>query len=405
MTDETPSPLARRTTCVYFFVFIAIGMSGGLLGPALPHLAAMTGSTMGQIAVLFTARALGNILGSVASGLLADRLPGHRVLIGMLLLLVAGLAGVPFSQPLMVLTAAVFLLGFAEVSINTVTNTLLLMLHGVRSPPWISALHFFFGLGSMLVPLVLVGVLTLSGQALGTFWLVALFSLLLVVPLARLPGPPPAQGRMAGRDDAPPPDRRRLGLFLGLFALYVGTEVTFAGWITAYATLEGLASGEAALLVTLFWLTLSAGRLLAIPLLRRLTPWMVLRLCLGLGLLTTLGMQLGWLPLSAVALLFGLACSAIFPTLFGLGSQVMTMRGRTTGLVFLAAGSGAMAVPTLAGPLLEWAGTGAFPLLLLLLVALMIAGLVALRRHVRRGLASPAAGDQARHRQPGKELP
>ncbi|GHE21819.1 MFS transporter [Halomonas urumqiensis] len=374
---------ARRATYRYFLIFIAIGASGGLLGPALPHLAEMTGSTMGQIAVLFTARALGNMLGSVGSGLLVDRFSGHRVVIGMLLLMAAGLIAVPFSHALVVLTGVVFVLGFAEVSINASSNTLLLWAHGVRSPPWISALHFCFGLGNMLVPLVLIGVLALTGKAAWTFWLVAAYALLLVIPLARVPSPRPDPSRDGEREPPPPPNARRLGLFLAMFGLYVGTEITFAGWITAYATLEGLATGDAALLVTLFWMTLSAGRLLAIPLLRKMTPWMVLRGCLGLGLLSALALQFGWLPLWLIALLFGLACSAIFPTLFGLSNALMAMSGRTTGLIFLAGGVGAMALPSIAGPLLDWAGTGAFPLLLVALMGLLIAGLVALRRMVR----------------------
>lgn len=378
------SPLARRTTYLYFASFVAIGMSGGLLGPALPHLAEMTGSSMGQIAILFTARALGNMLGSVGSGLLVDRFPGHRVVVGMLALLALGLAMVPFSQALAVLAAVVFLLGLAEVSINAGANTLLLWTHGIRSPPWISALHFCFGLGNMLAPLVLVAMLWVAGPFHGAFWLVALFALALCLPLGRLPSPRPETESDDGRAPPPPADAWRLALFLLLFCLYVGTEITFAGWITAYATLSGKPPGTAALLVTLFWLTLSAGRLLAIPLLRRLTPWMVLRFCLGLGLFAGLSLQFGWLPLPVIALLFGLACSAIFPTLFGLSNQLMAMSGRTTGLIFLAAGSGAMAVPSLAGPLLEWAGTGAFPLLLLGLVGLEVAGLLALRARVRR---------------------
>jgi MFS transporter, FHS family, Na+ dependent glucose transporter 1 len=377
------TPHARRVTHRYFLVMLAVGMSGGLLGPALPHLAAMTGSTMGQISVLFTARALGNILGSLLSGRLVDQFPAHRVLAAMLLLMAVGLAAVPFSQGLVALTAVVFLLGLAEVSANAGSNTLLLWAHGRDSPPWISALHFCFGLGNTLVPLVLVAVLALTGHFAWAFWAVALYALLLLWPLARLASP---EAPAARADDAPvpPADAWRLALFLFMFGLYVGMEITFAGWVTAYATLDGMPSEEAAVLATLFWLALSAGRLLAIPLLRRFSPWWVLRGCLALGLASGLALQFGWLPLAIVSLLFGLAASAIFPTLFGLSNQLMTMSGRTTGLVFLAAGIGAMAVPSLTGPLLERAGTGAFPLLLMALLGLLAVALVALRARVRR---------------------
>ncbi|MGM0537276.1 MAG: MFS transporter [Pseudomonadota bacterium] len=381
---------ARRVTLGYFLVMLAVGMSGGLLGPALPHLAAMSGSTMGQISVLFTARALGNMLGSLLSGRLVDRFPGHRVVAAMLLLMAAGLVLVPFSQRLGVLTGVVFLLGLAEVSANAASNTLLLWAHGKDSPPWISALHFCFGLGNTLVPLVLVAVLTLTGHFAWAFWAVALYALLLLWPLARLESP---RAPAARESDAPTPpaDTWRLTLFLFMFGLYVGMEITFAGWVTAYATLDGMPGGEAAVLATLFWLALSAGRLLAIPLLRRFSPWWVLRGCLALGLASSLALQLGWLPLSVVSLLFGLAASAIFPTLFGLSNQLMVMNGRTTGLIFLAAGSGAMVVPSLAGPLLEGLGTRSFPLLLMALMGLLALALFVLRARVARTSGSISA--------------
>jgi len=52
-------------------------------------------------------------------------------------------------------------------------------------------------------------------------------------------------------------------------------------------------------------------------------------------------------------------------------------------MIFLAAGSGAMAVPTLTGPLLEQAGTRSFPLLLMALMGLLALSLFTLRARVR----------------------
>lgn len=374
----------RRVTLTYFVAFIAIGMCVGLLGPTLPYLADMTGSGMGQIAILFTARAMGTMLGSVLSGVLIDRFDGHRVLAAMLLLLAVGLAAVPFSQALILLAAVMLLLGLAEVSVNAGANTLLLWTHGTASPPWISALHFCFGLGNMLVPLVLVAVLRLGFSFAWAFWLVALYVAVLLFPLLSQASPRPPDITIGNRPAPPPQDGWRLAIFLLMFGLYVGMEVTFAGWITAYGVLSGLAPAEAALLVTLFWLTLSAGRLLAIPLIRLLSPWKVLRGCLALGLFSALALHGQWLPLPLIALLFGLAASAIFPTLFGLSNQLMPISGRTTGWIFLSSGLGGMALPSLTGPLLERAGTAAFPLLLVTLVGLLLLGLVALRARVKR---------------------
>ncbi|RCV87214.1 MFS transporter [Billgrantia montanilacus] len=372
-----------RVTLTYFLVLIAIGMSGGLLGPALPHLAEATGSGMGQIAVLFTARALGNMLGSVISGLLIDRFSGHRVLCAMLVLMALGLAAVPFSQTLALLTAIIFVLGFAEVSLNAGSNTLLLWTHGTASTPWISALHFCFGFGNMLVPLVLVAVLAVTGQFAWAFWLVALLGLSLLWPLARQASPRPLVDKRHDKPATPRSDPWLLAIFMLMFGLYVGMEITFAGWATSYGTLSGMTPQGAAMLVTLFWLTLSAGRLLAIPLLRLFSPWTVLINCLGLGLATALSLHVAWLPLPMMALLFGLSASAIFPTLFGLCNQLMTMSGRNTGLIFLSAGIGALGVPSLTGPMLEWAGAAAFPLLLAALMGLLLLGLAMLHARVK----------------------
>ena len=145
----------------------------------------------------------------------------------------------------------------------------------------------------------------------------------------------PGQSRLSGT----PPN-----VFLASYAGdSLGIEITFAGWVTSYGVLVGMAAKDAAILATLFWLTLSAGRLLAIPLLRAVSPWWVLCGCAALGLFTAWALHALWVPLTVGALLFGLAASAFFPTLYALSNQVMEMRGRTTGAIFTAAGSGASA--------------------------------------------------------------
>ncbi|MCC5902383.1 MAG: MFS transporter [Halomonas sp.] len=375
----------RRLTWTYFGLFVAIGMSGGLLGPALPHLADISGSSMSQIAVLFTARAVGNMSGAIVTGLLMDRFNGHRVLIAMGIIAVVGLALAPLSPLLLLLTLLFMLLGFTEASLNAGGNTLLLWLHRDAAGPNVSALHFCFSFGNMLTPLIMVAAISLTGQFHWTFWVVGLGIAAMLWPLSRFTSPTMPTVEQNSRSPNPTKhnDPLLLGLFMLLFSLYVGIEITFAGWVTAYGTLVGLPPEQAALLATLFWLALSAGRLLAIPLLRICTPWHVLLGCLALGISTASGLHLDWLTLSMGALLFGLSASAFFPTLFALCNQSMMMRGRTTGAIFTAAGSGALLIPSLTGPLLDIAGAGAFPVLLAGLWLLIAVGLALLALRLR----------------------
>lgn len=385
------SPYHRRLTWRYFALFVAIGLMGGLLGPALPHLAAMTNASMSQIAVLFTARALGNMAGALTTGVLIDRYSGHRVLLGMAMLGVLGLLITPFSPSLTLLTGMMGVLGFAEVSLNAGGNTLLLWLHKESCGPQVSALHFCFGLGNMLTPLLIMLALAVTGQFQWAFWIVASCLLMVIVPIARFPSPgkpyadtTPGIPRLTKHRDP-----LLLGLLMLMFALYVGIEITFAGWITAYGVLSGSPSAQAALLATLFWLALSAGRLLAIPLLRWYSPWRVLVSCLLLGMATALALHTHWVPLELGALLFGLAASAFFPTLFTLSNSVMEIRGRTTGAIFMASSVGALIIPTVTGPLLDRLGAGAFPPLLGGLLLLLSMGLLALALRLRRLALKP----------------
>lgn len=376
----------RRLTWSYFGLFIAIGMTGGLLGPALPHLAQASGSSMSQIAILFTARAVGNMSGAIVTGLLMDRFNGHRVLLVMGGLAVAGLAVAPLSPLLVLLTLLFMLLGFAEVSLNAGGNTLLLWLHRDAAGPNVSALHFCFSFGNMLTPLIMIAALSLTGQFQLTFWIVGLSLAAMLWPLSRFASP-----TMAAVDTSQDTlthvkhrDPWLLGLFMLLFAVYVGIEITFAGWVTAYGTLSGLTNEQAALLATLFWLALSAGRLMAIPLLRICSPWQVLTGCLALGLSASAGLHAHWLPLSVGALLFGLSASAFFPTLFALCNQSIVMLGRTTGAIFTAAGCGALIIPSLTGPLLDIVGARAFPILLATLWLCIALGLCLLAFRLRQ---------------------
>ena len=212
----------RRLTWSYFGLFIAIGMTGGLLGPALPHLAQASGSSMSQIAILFTARAVGNMSGAIVTGLLMDRFNGHRVLLMMGGLAVAGLAVAPLSPLLVLLTLLFMLLGFAEVSLNAGGNTLLLWLHRDAAGPNVSALHFCFSFGNMLTPLIMIAALSLTGQFHLTFWIVGLSLAVMLWPLSRFASP--TMAAVDTSQSTPTHTKHRdpllLGLFLLLFAGY-----------------------------------------------------------------------------------------------------------------------------------------------------------------------------------------
>jgi FHS family Na+ dependent glucose MFS transporter 1 len=80
---------------------------------------------------------------------------------------------VPLISFLWILTAILFILGMAEGVLDVGANTLLVWVHGNRVGPYMNGLHFFFGLGALLSPLVVAQVLRFSSDIYWAYWILA----------------------------------------------------------------------------------------------------------------------------------------------------------------------------------------------------------------------------------------
>ena len=365
-------------TIIYWLMFIAVGLISGVLGPSLIYLSTLVQASVAEISVVFTARAMGNMLGAVIAGRMYDRVRGHSYLVLMLLLAFCSMWLVPYSTSLYVLLLVFFVVGFAEVSINTGGNLMILWLHKDKAGSAVVLLHLCFSLGNMLAPLVLIFGGWLGDDYGMGYWLIALYTL--IFPLLLWRQASPVYERPVSTKASQPFNKVFFGCFLSMAFLYVGFEITIAGWISTYAVLGGMTQTHAAVLVTWFFVALSFGRLISVPVLTlmSLTQTMLTLLCLCF--FGTVVMLMTSLPLIAVALLLGLGCSAIFPLLFTFGNQAMSLTGKLTGYIFVCCGLGAMVVPSLTGPLIERFGAQIYPFILCLLsVALFMAWLNLLR--------------------------
>lgn len=360
--------LARPTnrwhkTLAYFALLAVIGMETASLGPTLRDLAGQTHTQLGAISYLFTAHALGYMLGSFFGGRLYDRVPGHPVMAAMLALMAAMLALIPLIPTLWLLAASWLLLGVSGGSLDVGGNTLLVWVHGRQVGPYMNALHFFFGVGSFLAPLIVGWALALSGGITWAYWMLALLVLPVAIWLLRLPSPAAqnsANTHPANQSDYEALIRRVTALIALLLLLCVGAEAAFGGWISTYAvTLDMADATTAAYLTSAFWGALTVGRLLAIPLAARYRPRRILLADL-LGCLTGVGILLLW-PGSTVALWLGtmglgMGMASIFPTAITLAERRIPITGQVTGWFLVASSIGAMSLPWLIGQLFESVG-------------------------------------------------
>jgi fucose permease len=378
------TPLA--VTALYYTAFTGLGLTSASLGPTLPALAELTGSSLGQASILFSARALGYLLGSLLGGRLYDRRSGHPVMAAALLLAAGMMCLAPVIPLLWLLALALLVLGGAEGTLDVGGNTLLVWLHGEKVSPFMNGLHLFFGVGSFLSPLLIAQVALALGRFSWAYWLLAALLLPAALLLLVMPSPasPSVQAETGGKAIVPWPLVFLIALF---FLTFVGAEGSYGGWIYSYAVASGFATPQtAAYLTSAFWGAFTLGRLVSIPLALRFRPRPILIADLA-GCLISLGIAAAWGQTAAVAwlatILFGLSIASIFPTTLSYAAEAIPISGQVTSVFFVGVSAGSMIVPWLIGQFFEPLGPGS-AMAILFIDMLVSAGIFACVDWVRR---------------------
>lgn len=384
---------ARRQTLTYFATFVCLGMVVASLGPTLPSLVEQTSSTLANISLLFVARSLGHLLGAFFSGSLYDRFSGHLLLALMTLMMAAAMATVPLMPTLSILIAVFLVIGLAEGTINVGGNAMLLWLHEARVGPYLNALHFSFGVGAFLSPLLVAQALIYTSGVSWAYWLIAFA--FLPLPAALLLLPSPQRHQKTDVADAPAMSWRPFILLAFVFFLYIGAEASYGGWIASYALAMGLGTeAQSAYLTSGVWGAICLGRFLAIPLAYRVRSQTILLVVLSTAVLALLVLLLAPLSLPILwmgTLIVGLSFASVFPMLVSFAEYRMRLSGKVTGWLFASAGAGGTFWPWLVGQRFEAVGPDSvLRLIFLCILGALLFFMVTLRHTQRKPTAAKA---------------
>eukprot|EP00118_Oscarella_pearsei_P015509 m.140356 g.140356 ORF g.140356 m.140356 type:complete len:551 (+) comp38299_c0_seq3:314-1966(+) len=144
----------RVITLSLFAGFFSLGVVLSLLGPTLLDLACNTHSSLKTLSYIFTARSTGYLSGSILGGILFDRFEGHLLVSISQILCTVGTFLVPLLKLIGPLAVCVVFQGVAMGFLDTGGNVMLLQLWGPKSAPYLQALHFAFGAGAFISPLL-----------------------------------------------------------------------------------------------------------------------------------------------------------------------------------------------------------------------------------------------------------
>lgn len=348
-------------TTAYYLAFVLLGLTIAAEGPTLLKLAEHTSSALDQISALFLFGSFGYLVGSYIGGRLYDRVPGHRLMAGVLVCLGIMLIMVPLAPSRLALFSIVFVAGLFKGALDVGCNTLLLWVHNETVGPFMNGLHAFFGVGAFIAPLIVAQVLTLTGDIYWVYWFFAIVAFPLALWIWNLPSPAarvvPAQHQSAAFPLLP------VLIMVLCFVLYVGGEAGYGSWIYTYAfTLNFGTEVTAAYLTSAFWGSFTLGRLLGIWVSTRMKPLPILYLDFA-GCILSVGLVILF-PQSALMLwsgtiLFGISQASIFPTFLTLAEERMHITGTIAGLFLVGAGVGGMILPWLIGQAFVQVGAGA----------------------------------------------
>ena len=375
MTNQ-PQEGRIGNTMAYYAGFIGIGLSMSALGPTLTKLADQTGTVLAEISLLFMAKSAGYLIGTFIGGRLSDRLPGNPLIAISLLTMAGMLALTPVIPVLWILSGALLIMGIAEGVLDVGANTSLMWSHGDRIGPWMNGLHFFFGVGAFLCPIIIDWTELRTGSITWSYWILAI----MIVPsafwiLARRSPRNPNDGEENGNG---PADMTLVPLMALFYFTFVGAEMGFGGWIFTYATKLGIADESGARLMTsVYWGALTIGRLLAIPIAARFSNKIILAVDLAGCILSVLLIMLfpeNTAVLWAGAFGFGFSMASLFPTGLNFAQGLMSITGKITSWFLIGGSLGSMIIPWTIGQFFESVGPGA--MLYLLLVDMVFSTMV-----------------------------
>src|SRR6185369_2806055 len=187
---------SRRGTMVAACLsFVCHGAISAGLGPALPGLAAHTGSSLAAIGAVVTALFLGAMLSVLVSGPAFDRLGQYPVFMAGAGLMGLGALGLTASTTLPVALLCAFITGLGHGAMDLSCNLVIAEVFADRRAAAVSLLNVFFGIGAVVGPLTASLTLKVWNTAFPALWLgggLMLLQLLIIPRMARVPPPRPA---------------------------------------------------------------------------------------------------------------------------------------------------------------------------------------------------------------------
>ena len=351
------TPYSFRAAAAYYLSFIGLGVVTASVGPALPFLSAQAQVTVAEASSLVVAKSAGFMLGSFLMGRLADRVRAHGLLQVCLLLSAACTLAIPSLPDFAALLACLFLLGTFVGGVDVGANIVIVWVFREKFAPYLTGLHFIWGIGALASPLIIVTFVELTGDLRLSYTIITGVLLVMSLLFVRLPSPAPIRDREEARYPIPP---KPMFMMVTMLFLAGTIELVVATWILTYVLELGLADSiTAGYLNSSFFLGIIGARLVSIFLVRRFSISQVLYgslITIAAGCLLPLFMPASLAVLWVAVVLAGVGVASLFPFCLNLAPTYLPPEGRVTSWMYAGASFGFLVMPWITGQLFESVG-------------------------------------------------
>ena len=376
---------------VTFLAFISIGFPDAVLGVAWPSMRATFDRELPDVGFILVSSGTGYFLSGILSGAAIERLGVGRLLALSTGAVATGLFAYAATPSFWFLLGAAVLIGLGSGAVDAGLNVYASEHFSVTVMNW---LHAFFGVGAMLGPFIMAGVLATGGGWRIGYVIVASAIAAMAAVFVLTAGRWDDGSHHADAEPAAKLSPRQVlrmplvWVHVLIFFIMCGLEASAGLW-TATMMLGRFdaSAGEAGLWAGIFWSSMALGRLVLAPLSGDLNPARLVQL----GTIGVLAGSLLMIPdlqwlFQAGLVVFGLAMAPLFPTLMSLtprrlGSQAAV---HAIGFQVSAATAGIVGIPTIAAFVAERTNLTAIPWVMSACAVVVIALEMVLRNRADR---------------------
>ena len=364
MRHQPSSPLL---IVLAYVSFISLGLPDGLLGVAWPSMRGFFHLPLDALGALLVAYTTGYLLSSCSSGRILARINVGSLLTLSCLATAASLLGYALTPWWGIVVALGVLSGLGAGAIDAGVNTYVATRYSTRMVNW---LHACYGIGAASGPVIMTSVLAAGLPWHWGYGIVGMGQLVLALGfgLTRTWWPTAVAAHDTSAHTLVHTASSRstlrlpvVWLSIAVFFLYTGIEAATGTWTySLFTEARAIPASTAGMWVSMYWGSLTVGRLVCGAVVSCMSVYLLLRLCI-IGV--ALGATLIWLNiasmLSFVGLaLIGLALAPIFPSLIATTPERLgsTHTANGVGLQIAAAVLGQSLLPGMLGMLARHLG-------------------------------------------------